>query len=57
MKEKRNEEKVGLTIGSDFGMGPGIGYLFPLGDGNATLDLGFEFHNVSRIPKTCDILE
>lgn len=37
--------------------GPGIGYLFPVGDGNATLDLGFEFHNVSWIPKTCDILE
>lgn len=37
--------------GSDFGMGPRIGYLFPLGDGNATLDVGAEFHNVFRDPE------
>ena len=37
--------------GSDFGMGPRIGYLFPLGDGNATLDVGAEFHNVFSDPE------
>jgi len=37
--------------GSDFGMGPKVGFLFPLGEGNATLDLGFEFHNVFSDPE------
>ena len=36
--------------GSDFGMGPRVGYLFPLGEGNATLDVGAEFHNVFTDP-------
>lgn len=31
--------------------GPGIGYLFPLGDGNATLDIGAEFHNIFLDPE------
>ncbi len=37
--------------GSDFGLGPRIGYLFPLGDGAATLDIGAEFHNVFSDPE------
>ena len=37
--------------GSDFGMGPRIGYLFPLGDGNAILDIGAEYHNIFSDPE------
>jgi len=37
--------------GSDFGFGPRIGYLFPLGDGAATLDVGAEFHNIFSDPE------
>ena len=37
--------------GSDFGMGPRIGYLFPLGEGAATLDIGAEFHNIFSDPE------
>ena len=37
--------------GSNFGLGPRIGYLFPFGDGNATLDVGAEFHNVFSDPE------
>ncbi len=37
--------------GSDFGLGPRIGYLFPLGDGAATLDIGAEFHNIFSDPE------
>jgi len=36
---------------SEFGLGPRIGYLFPLGDGAATLDVGAEFHNVFSDPE------
>ncbi len=37
--------------GSDFGLGPRIGYLFPLGDGAATLDIGAEYHNIFSDPE------
>ncbi len=37
--------------GSEFGLGPRIGYLFPLGDGAATLDIGAEFHNIFSDPE------
>lgn len=37
--------------GSDFGLGPRIGYLFPLGDDAATLDIGAEFHNIFSDPE------
>ncbi len=37
--------------GTKFGMEPRVGYLFPLGDGNA-LDLGFEFHYVLTAPES-----
>jgi len=35
---------------SDFGMGPRIGYLFPLGGGGTELDLAIEYHNVFADP-------
>ena len=37
--------------GSEFGLGPRIGYLFPLGDGAAKLDVGAEFHNIFSDPE------
>ena len=36
--------------GSDFGLGPRIGYLFPLGDGGTQLDLAVEYHTVFADP-------